>query len=409
MYDAIVIGGRCGGAATAMLLARQGHRVLIVDQAMLPSDVRLSTHLIWHAGVDLLAKWGLLDALQATNCPLLTKFSLDLGELVLQGQPPGTQVGAAMAPRRHVLDKVLLDAALAAGAELRQGVSFDDVIKEDGRVVGLRGRQQDGSAFTAYGKVLVGADGAHSHVARAVGAETYNAFPKEAGSFNTYSYFKGVPLDGVTFYSRPERMVYAWETNDGRAVIGVIQPGHAPRPARTELDAHIQAELQALAPDLAARVQAGQRDDDWLSAATHTFCRQAAGPGWALVGDAGVTMDPITAAGISNALRDADLLASLIHEGLTGSAGVDAALSTYQARRDAVSVPLHQFAQEMARLAPPTEDLIKLFMALAGKQEQIDNYYGVFGQTVTPATFFGPENMARIFAAAPATTAAQGA
>lgn len=400
MYDAIVVGGRCAGAATAMLLARQGHKVLIVDQATLPSDVRLSTHLIWHAGVDLLHKWGLLEAVKATGCPLLTGFSLDLGELALRGQPPGSVVGAAMAPRRLALDKVLLDAALAAGVELRQGVTFEDVLKDGDHVTGIRGRLQDGSAFTAHAKVVVGADGTHSRVARAVGADAYNESPKEAGSFNLYSYFAGVKLDGVEFFSRPERMIYAWETNDGRSVIGVIQPGGAPRPAREGMEAHFQSELATLAPGLASRVQAGRRDDDWLSGAIGTFCRQAAGPGWCLVGDAGVTMDPITAAGISNALRDAELASALIHEGLQAGQSLDASLASYQARRDAVSVPLLQFAQEMAKLAPPTEDVIKLFMALVGNQAQIDNYYGVFGQTVTPMAFFDPANMAKIFAAA---------
>lgn len=323
MYDVIVVGGRCAGAATAMLLARQGHKVLIVDQAQLPSDVRLSTHLIWHAGVDLLQKWGVLDAVVATNCPLLTGFSLDMGELVLRGKPPGSQAEAALAPRRLALDKVLLDAALAAGAELRQGVTFEDVIREGERVTGIRGRLQDGSVFTAHAKVVVGADGTHSRLARAVGAQAYNESTKEAGSFNLYSYFTGVKLDGVEFYSRPERMIYAWETNDGRSVIGVIQPGNAPRPARQETQDYFFQTLDTLTPGLAARVKAGQRDDDWLSGAIGTFCRQAAGAGWCLVGDAGVTMDPITAAGITNALRDAELAAGLIHEGLSTPQGVD--------------------------------------------------------------------------------------
>lgn len=403
MYDTIVVGGRCGGAATAMLLARQGHKVLIVDQASLPSELKLSTHLVWHAGVDLLHKWGLLDALKATNCPLLTHFSLDMGELVLSGQPPGTQVGAAMAPRRLALDKVLLDAAVQAGAELRTGMSFEDVMKEDGRVTGIRGRLSDGSAFSAHARLVIGADGMFSRVARAVGADSYNEFPKEAGSFNIYSYFTGVPLEGATFYSRPERMIYTWETNGGQSVIGMLQPSDAPRPARPDTEAHFMRELETLTPALAQRLKAGKRVEEWTSGAIGAFCRQPTGPGWALVGDAGLTMDPITASGISNAFRDAELLAGLAHEGLSQAdpAALDTALASYQARRDAVSVPLLQFAQEMAKLAPPTEDIIKLFTALAGNQAQIDRYYGVFGQTVTPGEFFDPANMAQIFAGAP--------
>ncbi len=406
MYDALVVGGRCAGAATAMLLARQGHKVLIVDQAKLPSDLRLSTHLIWHAGVDLLKKWDLLDEVLASNCPPQTHFALDMGELVLRGQPPGSQAGMALAPRRHVLDKILLDAAVKAGAELRQGVTFEDVEKDGDRVIGVRGRIQDGSAsFSAHARIVIGADGAYSRVARTVGAEAYNVFPKEAGAYNTYSYFSGVPLTETVFYGRPERMVYAWPTNDGLTLVGIMQPGSAPRPARADVEQAFFDELDAMTPDLAARLHAGRREDDWLSAGTGAFCHQAAGPGWCLVGDAGLTMDPITAAGITNAFRDADTLSTLIHQGLAGGTreAMDQALSSYQTQRDAASLPLMHFTQDMARLAPPTEDVIKLVMALAQNQAQTDRYFGLFGQTVTPTDFFSPENMAQIFGASAPT------
>jgi 2-polyprenyl-6-methoxyphenol hydroxylase-like FAD-dependent oxidoreductase len=235
-------------------------------------------------------------------------------------------------------------------------------------------------------------------VARAVGAQAYNEYPKEQGSYNTYNYFTGVKLDGVTFYSRPERMMYAWHTNDGRALVGLIQPGHAPRASRADVEKAFFAELDALAPELATRLRAGQCAQEWSSAATAAFCREAAGPGWCLVGDAGLTMDPVTAAGITNAMRDAETASELIHLGLTTSATMDEALAPYQARRDAASVPMLEFSQEMAKLAPPTEDVMKLFGALAGNQKQIDRYFGIFGQTVTPGAFFGPENMADLFA-----------
>lgn len=399
-YDVIVVGARCAGAASAMLLARQGHRVLMIDHARFPSDVRLSTHLLWHSGVDLLAKWGVLDALRATGCPELTRFKLDMGELVLRGAPPDTRVGAAMAPRRIVLDQVLIDAARDASAELREGVMLEDVLQEGGRVVGIQGRLDDGSPFEARARIVVGADGTHSRVARCVAAESYHTFPKEAGAFNTFSYFSGIALDGVEFYSRPERMVYAWETHDGQAVIGIIQPGHAPRVGRDEIEQDFMGQMTAMVPDLAQRLRAARREADWVTVGVGTGCRQASGPGWALVGDAGVTVDPITAAGITNALRDADLLAELVHEGLSGQRPLDAALADYGPRRDATAVPLHLFAQEMAKLSPPTEEVIGLFVALAGNQSQIDRYFGLFGQTVTPSAFFDPANVEAILKAA---------
>lgn len=404
-FDAIVVGARCAGAATAMLLARQGHRVLMIDQARFPSDVRLSTHLLWHSGVDLLARWGVLDALQATGCPPLTRFKLDMGELVLRGAPPGTRVGAAMAPRRIALDQVLIDAARSAGAELREGVTLDALLHEDGRVVGIRGRRDDGSAFEARAKVVIGADGTHSRVAREVAAPAYHAFPKEEGAYNTFSYFSDIALDGVEFYARPERMIYAWQTHDGQAVIGIIQPGHAPRVARDAIEEDFMGQMDAMVPDLAQRLRGATRQDDWVTVGVGTFCRQASGPGWALVGDAGVTVDPITAAGITNALRDAELLSGLLHEGLSGARALDAALADYGPLRDATAVPLHLFAQEMAKLTPPTEEVIGLFVALAGNQPQIDRYFGMFGQTVTPGEFFDPANLQAIMADAAAQEA----
>lgn len=396
MHDVIVVGARCAGAATALLLARQGHKVLIIDQDRFPSDMRLSTHLVWHAGADLLQKWGVLEAVRASRCPALNEFSLDLGELVLKGTPPDAQVGAAFAPKRIVLDQILLDAAVAAGAELREGVLLDDVLREGDRVVGISAKNPDGSVMTEQARWVVGADGRHSRVARSVGSTAYHEFPKEQGSLNTFAYFSGVSLKGVEFISRPERMAYAWATNDDQVLAGIILPGHSPRVARQDTEAHFFAELEAMSPDLAGRLRAGKREEDWISTGVGTFCRQPVGSGWSLVGDAGLTVDPITAAGITNALRDADLLAELLHQGLSGQADLDDTMATYAARRDAVSVPLHLFSQDMARLAPPTDEVIQLFTRLAHNQAQADRYFGVFGQTVSPADFFSPDNMRAI-------------
>lgn len=407
MFDAIVVGARCAGAATALLLARQGHRVLIVDQASFPSDVRLSTHLIWHAGVDLLAQWGLLDTLRASGCPPLTSFSLDMGGLVLRGQPPDTRAGAAIAPRRIVLDQVLLDAARAAGATVQEGFTLEDVLRDDaGRVCGVRGRLKEGQAAQWQARIVIGADGSHSPVARSVGAADLVRHGKEEGSYNLYAYFENLPTTEVEFYSRPERMAYAWATHHGQTLVGLIQPGRSDRVAQADIESVVLRELDALVPTLAERVRTATRRSDWTAVGIATHCRQASGAGWALVGDAGVTVDPITAAGITNALRDAQLLSGLLHEGLSGQRTLDEALSDYGPRRDEVSRPLHQFAQDMAQLQPPPEAMIQVFMALAGNQPQIDRYFGLFGQTVTPAAFFDPANLQAILAAAPASPTA---
>lgn len=382
-----------------MLLARQGYKVLMIDQTEFPSDVRLSTHLLWHAGADLLHKWGLLDAVRDSNCPPLTDLSLDLGETVLHGHPPGTQVGAAFAPKRIVLDQILLNAAVAAGVEFRQKVSFEGTLKDGARVVGIRAKNADGSNWTALARVVVGADGRTSRVARAVQSPTCNETSKEQGTHNTYSYFSGVAVKGVEFFSRSERMAYAWQTNDGQVVVGILQPGREGKVSRDDVPTHFFEQLDAMAPDLAARVRAGQREEDWITGAIPSFCRKPVGPGWALVGDAGLTMDPITAAGITVALRDAESLTQALHEGLSGQRRMDEALAGFEARRDAVSLPLHQFAQQMAQLAPPTQEVMQLFGALAGNQVETDRYFGVFAQTVSPADFFDPAHLQKLLTA----------
>ena len=268
MYDVIVVGARCAGAATAMLLARQGHKVLMVDQATFPSDMRQSTHLLWHAGTDLLQKWGLLDALRQSNCRALSQFSLDLGEITLYGTPPGAQVGEAFGPRRIVLDKILLDGALAAGAELREQVTFETTLVENGRVVGVLGKHADGSPFEARAKLVIGADGRTSPVAKAVKAEAYNEVSKKQGSCNTFAYFTGVPIKGVEFISTPERMAYAWQTNDQQTLVGVIHPARDCPMGKSQAEAWFYSSLKEMSPSLSARVRAAKRESDWLLPST---------------------------------------------------------------------------------------------------------------------------------------------
>ncbi|MGH6646348.1 NAD(P)/FAD-dependent oxidoreductase [Aquabacterium sp.] len=387
MLDVIVVGARCAGAATALLLARQGHRVLVIDQDRFPSDMRLSTHLIWHAGVDLLQKWNVLDAVRASLCPPLTAFSLDLGPVVLKGRPAQANVGAAFAPKRVVLDQILLEAAVAAGAELREGLLFDGVLWDGPRVVGVRVKNPDGSVSEETARWVVGADGRHSAVASAVGSQPYHAFPKEQGSLNTFAYFSGMSLKGAEFVSRPRRLGYAWQTNDDQVLVGMVMPGREARMPRAEVEARFFEELELTSPLLAARVRAGRREGDWISTSINTFCREPSGAGWSLVGDAGLTMDPITMAGITNALRDAESLANALHQGLSGGQELDEAMLGFKDQRDHVSVPFHLFSQEVAALLPVTDNVQRLCRDVAGSQQEIDRYFGMWAQTVPLASF----------------------
>jgi hypothetical protein len=134
-YDVIVVGARCAGSPTAMLLARRGHKVLVVDRARFPSDT-VSTHLLHPPGVAALARWGLLERLEATGCPPIAIYAFDFGPFTISGSPGTDQAPVAYGPRRTVLDKLLVDAAAEAGAEVREGFTVTELVLEDGRVVG---------------------------------------------------------------------------------------------------------------------------------------------------------------------------------------------------------------------------------------------------------------------------------
>ena len=216
-YDAIVVGARCAGSPTAMLLARRGHRVLLVDRATFPSDT-ISTHLIHPPGVASLERWGLLDPVIATGSPAIDTYAFDFGPFTISGTPGTDETPAAYAPRRTALDKLLVDAASEAGAEVRERFTVESLVVEDGRVVGIRGHGKGGKTVTELARVVIGADGRYSLVADAVGAQEYNVKPQLQVSY--YTYWSGLPMNGrFETAIRPGLGYAAWPTNDDLTLV----------------------------------------------------------------------------------------------------------------------------------------------------------------------------------------------
>ncbi|MEN0060909.1 MAG: NAD(P)/FAD-dependent oxidoreductase [Myxococcota bacterium] len=310
-FDVLVVGARCAGATTALHYARQGRRVLLVDRARLGSDT-LSTHALMRAGVQALVQLGVEPTLRARGTPVVRHTTIHYGrEAPIEVDiVPKHGVQGLLAPRRTVLDRVLVEAAVDAGVEVRFGTSLHAVTHEDhgrvnGAVLHCRGVRE-----TVRARLVVGADGRRSTVAEQVGARTLLQSPR--GTSNAYAYVSGLPQDTYEWTYDAAASSGIIPTNEGLACVFVCG---APKNVQSRLAADPvkgwQQLLRRAHPDVAERVFAGHRETPvyrFSGAVGHL--KQAAGPGWALVGDAGYFKDPLTAHGITDALRDAALLAS---------------------------------------------------------------------------------------------------
>jgi flavin-dependent dehydrogenase len=378
-----------------MLLARKGYRVLLVDKATFPSDT-ISTHHVQQPAVARLKRWGLLPELLGSNCPPTTRWTFDFGPFALRGSPtPADGSTDAYAPRRKGLDKILVDAAVAAGAELREGFVVQQVVKDGERVTGIRGHGRGGATVTEQADIVIGADGQHSYVARAVLAPTYNEHPALECAY--YSYWSGVPVNGLEVYLRERRAVAALPTNDELTLLLAGWPIAEFHSFRADVTGNYLKTLESV-PELADRVRSGRREEHIVGTADlRNFFRKPYGTGWALVGDAGYHKDPVTAQGISDAFRDADLLATAIADGLSGTRPLDKALADYERQRNEAAMPMYEFTLRLADLgAPPPPKMEQLCAALRGNQVETNRFFGTIAGTVSIPKFFAPENIERI-------------
>lgn len=397
-YDAIVVGARCAGSPTAMLLARRGYRVLLADRVRFPSDT-LSCHFLHQPGVACLERWGLLREVARSGCPPVRRQLLDVGPLALRGAPaPAGEATDAYAVRRTVLDKILIDAAAEAGAEVRERFSVDDLLTEGGRVTGIRGREAGGTTVTEKPRIVIGADGRNSFVARSVGAPAYNEHPSLTCAY--YSYWSGVEVEGAELYARPGQMIIAAPTNDDQVFVIVYRPNAEFHRVRADIEANFLAALERV-PGLAERIGAGERTERFRGTGIlPNFYRRPYGDGWALVGDAGYHKDPVTALGMTDAFRGAELLVEAVDAGLSGERPIEGALAEYERRRNEATAETYETTIQFAHLAPPPPEMQSLFAALHDNEEETGRFFGTVTGTVSAAEFFAPENVARIVGAA---------
>jgi flavin-dependent dehydrogenase len=366
-HDVVVVGGRVAGSATAMLLARLGHDVVVVDQAAFPSDT-ISTHSIARSGVVQLRRWGLLDEVLGSGAPAIRQVAFHAGGgSVSRTIKHKSGVDLLVAPRRYVLDAILAAAAERAGAEVRFGVTVTGVRRDRrGRVVGVSGHDRAGAPVELGARWVVGADGLGSRVARLVGAPVNELRP--AGGAAQYAYYAGIPWAGFEFFVAERSFAGVFPTHGGQACVWVCTPAADARAARRQARSRagaFGALLARAAPQLAGRLRQARRTSPVKGVLRQpNQLRQAFGPGWALVGDAGYYRDAITAHGISDAFHHAELLAVALDQALGGAQEEAVALAGYQRQRDQA---LREVFEVTCRLAayPPVPTFVELQKQLA--------------------------------------------
>ena len=343
--DVVVVGARAAGAATALLLARAGLSVVVVDRDRPGADT-LSTHALMRGGVVQLQRWGLLDEVVRAGTPAIRETTFHSAtESVLVPIKPGSGVDALYAPRRTVLDPILVAAAREAGAVVRYGRTLVGLRTQAGRVIGVEVRDRNGRVEPIHARLVIGADGRRSAVARLVDAPTTHRATSTTAC--AYGYYQALPCRGYEWAYRTSGMAGLIPTNDGATCVFVDQrPGRLGR-GRPGLE----AALAAASPELADRLRSAE-----LASPIRTFVGQPGhlrtpwGSGWALVGDAGSWKDPISAHGLTDALRDAELLAGATVRVLAGEASEADAFGCYQATRDRLTLPILAGSDEIAAM-----------------------------------------------------------
>lgn len=409
-YDAIVVGARIAGAATAALLAQQGARVLLLERARFPAPT-VSCPIFFGNSLAVLDRIGALGDVEAIGAPRITYYGTRLPEFDLVTRLPVSHGrDYAYSIRREVLDTAILRRVQThPDITLREGFDVREVVWSMGRVVGVRGRQQGGAEQTFYADAVIGADGKRSMVARQVDAPVYDRIVGATAIF--YAYYRNfAPLSepSAVVYGDPQSMkgVLVFDADAGLTVMSVGVPAEKFDEARKDPEGTIERVWRSM-PELAERGRNAERATPVMGQApVDSFYRKSYGPGWALVGDAGHYVDPITGQGINHALRSAELFSDAWTK-TRRRTGWMQAMAEYQRQRDAATRPMWDLVafgaqmQQVQHLEGPLQDLgialnTALFRAIARQPRVAAQYVGMFSGATPVRSFMNPVNLARV-------------
>lgn len=373
-YDAVISGARCAGAATALLLARAGARVLVVDRQTYGSDT-MSTHALMRSAVIQLKRWGLGPGLAAAGTPQIRSTTFHYGgEAMHIAIKPEHGVDSLYAPRRTVIDRLLVDAARNAGADVRHGGTLSELMfTSDGRVIGAGLTDTSGSRSTVRADIVIGADGRQSAVAQLVKAKVRQQAAHASGV--VFGYFENLPLEGFHWHFTSGVAAGVIPTNGGHCVFAAVPSAHFHETFRGDVMSGFLKVLEANAPELRAAVEKGALTRRLRGfAGAPGYLRQCHGAGWALVGDAGYFKDPLTAHGITDALRDAELLSRAI------LAHGPHNLEFYQRERDELSRPFLELTDATASFTWDLDEVKQLHARLSAVMKKEASYVAALSQ-----------------------------
>jgi flavin-dependent dehydrogenase len=396
--DAVVVGARPAGSATAAALARAGRRVIALDRAHFPSDT-LSTHLMFAGGVVELARLGALERVAALGAPPLPDAFMAGAGLEVRGRyTPVEGIDYGMCVRRTGLDAALVDTARAAGADVRERARVTELVWEDGRVAGVRWRDADGNEHEIRAPLVVGADGRRSLVARAVGAERpYRSHPNGRACFYAYLEDPRTEWRATAAQWREGRELgTAFPCDGGLVMVLLMPPRERGEAFRTDLDAGWDATVAAL-PGLKERLEGCTRVTKVRSALdTTSYFRRSHGPGWALPGDAGHFKDPVTAQGIRDALRFGRRLGEATAPVLDDPARLDRALAAWERGRERECLETYHWTNLLGRDSAMTALEVELYRAAVEDPELGSRVLDVFARTRRPSAALPPGAAARV-------------
>lgn len=367
-HDVIIVGARCAGSATALHLARRGLRVLVVDRATFPSDSMPPSGNVIPQGLWHLRRWGLLDQIEATDAPPITRTIQHIAGMEIESPVNEFDGIAEMRVMRHsALDTILAEAAIDEGAEIRFGTRVTALRRTGDRVTGIDAVDRAGTTFTATAPVVVGADGKQSFVARAVGASKYRQ--RAAGMFGFFTYYQDLACDALEVWQSLTHLVIFFPSHGGETWVALAQPARAAAVFKADPEGEALLHLDQF-PDASDRLAAARRMAPLHSTGElEGFFRESAGKGWALVGDAAFTKDPTPGRGITDAFSHSEILADAIHDGLSDGR-LDDALAAYTDERDAAAVDVYDATQDVAEWGDcaDIEEVGARFMTLGGAE-----------------------------------------